>query len=231
MKWKTLIHRRVRKAVYRAFRYHWLTERLLNTWERTDTVQLPEVGWVIPASSECIIVDCGANVGDVTSRFVRTGATVHAFEPNPLVFSILAARFRHNSRVVCLNKGVWDRECKLTLTLPISDRSADDIDVSVASSFVASTGEQGRRVEVDCVNLVQYLAALPGRIRLLKMDIEGAEGQVLESLLESDVVRKIDYMVVETHEQHIRDLAPRIQEIRRRIEQLGLQDRISLDWV
>ena len=36
-----------------------------------------------------LAIDCGANVGHVTAALARTGAEVHAFEPNPQAFSAL----------------------------------------------------------------------------------------------------------------------------------------------
>ena len=37
---------------------------------------------------DCVI-DCGANVGDVTNFFLSCGATVIAFEPNSHAFGVL----------------------------------------------------------------------------------------------------------------------------------------------
>ena len=39
-----------------------------------------------------VVFDCGANVGDVTAPLAATGATVHAFEPDPFAFGQLSRR-------------------------------------------------------------------------------------------------------------------------------------------
>ena len=36
-----------------------------------------------------LVLDCGANVGAVTGPLAETGATVHAFEPDPFAFEKL----------------------------------------------------------------------------------------------------------------------------------------------
>ena len=39
-----------------------------------------------------VVIDCGANVGEVSARLVATGATVIAFEPDPYAFEKLSER-------------------------------------------------------------------------------------------------------------------------------------------
>src|SRR5216117_3530220 len=43
-----------------------------------------------------LVIDCGANTGDITKKFADTGATVHAFEPDPLAYEFLKKRFEKN---------------------------------------------------------------------------------------------------------------------------------------
>jgi 16S rRNA A1518/A1519 N6-dimethyltransferase RsmA/KsgA/DIM1 with predicted DNA glycosylase/AP lyase activity len=40
-----------------------------------------------------VVVDCGANRGDVTEALAGSGATVHAFEPDPYNLARLQERF------------------------------------------------------------------------------------------------------------------------------------------
>ena len=85
---------RDRKRLNRAIRYHWATERL-RYWLRGGPILiLPEIDLQLEIKPEDVLIDCGANVGEVTSRFARTGAVVYAFEPNPICYSVLAHRFR-----------------------------------------------------------------------------------------------------------------------------------------
>lgn len=231
MKLKTLIHRNVRKRFYRLCRYHWLTERWFGWHNQTKQLFLHEIGLTITISPGDTIVDCGANVGDLTSRFAATPATVIAFEASPIVFRILSRRFAGHPRVKCFNQGVWDEACKLKFSLPAIRGSSDEIDVSEGSSFLESKHVIGEQVEIDCIDLVQWLVEYPTKIRLLKMDIEGAECRVIEAMLARGIFNKIDFMVVETHEIQMPNLTDRTLHIKQQLVDQGLTDRVRLDWV
>lgn len=231
MKLKTLIHRRIRKWFYRLVRYHWLTERFLGWKNSSGKLVLHEIGLEIDIRPGDLIVDCGANVGDLSSRFAATPARVIAFEASPVVFRVLQHRFSGHPRVECINKGVWDEQCKLGFSLPAKRGSSDDIDVSEGSSFLKSKHVIGQQVEIDCIDLPQWLLDQPSRIRLLKMDIEGAECRVIEAMLSKNVFDKIDFAVIETHEAQMPYLAEQTEAIRQELLRRGLADRIRLDWV
>lgn len=231
MKLKTLIHRDARKWFYRQFRYHWLTERLCNWKNRTNTLRLHEIDFDITVSDGDVIVDCGANVGDLTSRFASTPARVIAFEASPLVFSVLQRRFKKHPRVQCVNHGVWHEHGSLSFSIPARRGSSDDIDVSEGSSFLESKHAIGNVVDVSCIDFPEWILAQPFRIRLLKMDIEGAECGVIESMLAKKAFDKIDFAVIETHEAQMPYLAERTERIRSALKAHGLDKRIRLDWV
>src|SRR5213078_2093013 len=57
-----------------------------------------------------IAIALGAHVGDVTERLAETGATVHAFEPNPAAFAALSARLGSRSNVVLHQKAASDHD-------------------------------------------------------------------------------------------------------------------------
>lgn len=232
MKLKTLVHRKVRKYLYRAFRYHPLAERGINLLHKSNMVSLHEIGLNIPIAPGDIIIDGGANIGDISSRFAATPAEIYAFEPNPHAFRLLSARFRGNRRVHCINQGVMDQACKLPLFLPKAQGSSDHIDVSVKASFLGGSKDAGNElVEADCVNLGQFIESLNTRVKLLKLDIEGAECKVLNSLLDSGLIHKIDYVVVETHEKQMPELVPEIEALRQRLRDEKLEARVRLDWI
>ncbi len=52
------------------------------------------------------VIDCGANIGEVTTFFHSHGAYVLAFEPNKYAYEILEERFKNSNRVKCIPKGV-----------------------------------------------------------------------------------------------------------------------------
>ena len=58
-------------------------------------------------------------------------------------------------------------------------------------------------MRLSLINFSNFINELEGRVRLVKMDIEGAEIEVLNSLIDTDQVRKVDMILVETHETKI----------------------------
>ena len=53
-----------------------------------------------------IAIDCGANLGEVTTLLADTGAEVIAFEPDPYAFARLGARFAGGANVTLHQKAV-----------------------------------------------------------------------------------------------------------------------------
>jgi len=61
------------------------------------------------------IIDAGANIGDETTRFryFHPNATIIAIEPDKNNFQLLEKNTYYNSKTICLNKGLWSKECQL----------------------------------------------------------------------------------------------------------------------
>lgn len=232
MKLKTLVHRKLRKALYRFFRYNPYIEALCSSLYRTNTLLFNEVGLSLQVSEEDVLIDCGANVGDITSRMVAAGATVYAFEPDPYAFPVMEKRFSLNRRVHPINKGVMDRRGMLEFYLFGSEKK-DQIDSSVGSSFVVEKNvkNSGGVVGVECIDFAEFVFNLGRPIKLVKMDIEGAEVQVLNHLIDTGAIDRIEHMIVETHEVQIPSLVEGMEALRSRILSQKLQHKIHLDWV
>ncbi len=61
------------------------------------------------------------------------------------------------------------------------------------------------------------------------MDIEGAEVDVLNQLLDDGLHEMIDQSFIEVHDRQIRALAEPTQKLRKRLQELQLE-RFRLDW-
>lgn len=67
------------------------------------------------------------------------------------------------------------------------------------------------------------------RIYLLKLDVEGAEFEILPALIKKGLYEKIDYIVVETHEYMFKDGAKKLEQIQNALAKKGVKN-IFLDW-
>ena len=193
---------------------------------------LNQIGLELNIDHNSALIDCGANVGDVTSALARTGANVYAFEPNPLTYAILSKRFSSTPNVKCFNRGVMDRECTLTLVTPVAHDHYDDIDMTVASSFLMNDANtEAVKTEIACIDLSAFILGLNKRVGVLKIDIEGAEIPVLNRLIDTKTIDLIDLVLVETHEVQQPSLISSTNTLRERIAAASLQSKIRLDWI
>lgn len=116
-----------------------------------------------------VIYDCGANIGTSCIYFGKNypSAKIKAFEPDPNIANILLANLKENNikNVEVFNKAVW-----------IND---DGVNLSLDGADGASIASTGNSVKVPSIRL-RELIDKESRVDLLKIDIEGAEYDVLK---------------------------------------------------
>lgn len=178
------------------------------------------------------VIDCGASIGDVTDVVASTGATVYSFEANPITFSYLEKRFKNYPNVTCFNKAVSTQQGKTSFFLHEDfDGSEEKLHSANGSSLLHFKSNVNTKapVEVETLDLCEFLKSLKRKVRLLKIDIEGAEVDVLNKLIDSGMYKKVELILVETHEQKIPELRTPTEIIRKKIEKLNIKN-INLEW-
>lgn len=178
-----------------------------------------------------IAIDCGANVGDITTRLAKAGLQVYAFEPNPYAFEKLKARTTGLPGVRCINKGVWDKNTRTQLYFHREAEKNEEF-WSFASSIFSTKGnvDPAHSVMVEMVDLTEFIEHLSQPVALLKIDIEGAECEVLEKFLERNLQEKVGLTLVETHETKIAGLKEKTDRIRETIRRKGIKN-VRLSWL
>lgn len=129
-----------------------------------------------------VFVDVGANMGYFTvlaSRLVGDAGRVVAFEASPGTYAVLAEDVAMNraGNVRAVNKAVSDRPGTLALYAgPADNRGATSLHAERGGRFEAN---------VPAAPLLDLLQADErARVRLIKIDVEGAELPILLDLLE-----------------------------------------------
>jgi FkbM family methyltransferase len=187
--------------------------------------------WLFRLNKNSVVIDCGANTGRISSYLSVTGATIYAFEPDPIAFQSLSKQCRKKKNIICINKGVWDKNATIKLY-----RHADMInheqDFTVGSSIVSEKKNVGHNlsVEVEVINLVEFIQSLNKKIDLIKMDIEGAETEILKSVINNKAHLLFKTMFVETHETKIPGQKAEIEMFKDQMKQKGITN-IKLNWV
>ncbi len=170
-------------------------------------------------------------MGDVTAVLARTGAEVHAFEPNPHAFAVLRERFGGTSNVRLHHEAALDRAARVRLFLHV-DSGHDPVRASVGSSLLPFKGnvDPASYVDVDAVDLARFVLELERSVRILKLDVEGVECPIVHHLLDTGVIDRVETMFVELHDAHIPELREENARLRERLAQEGLTDRVLTDW-
>lgn len=175
-----------------------------------------------------IAIDCGANVGDYTLILARSGATVHAFEPDPVAFEELSTRTSTFLNVVLHNQALSNISGRAKLYLHEA-RSRDPLFASTGSSLLATKTNVNSDtfVEVEAIRLSDFIASV-GTVAILKMDIEGHEIEVINDLIDTKTIQNIGMAFVELHDRKNPQLTAATQELRSRIQETGLN--FDLTW-
>jgi FkbM family methyltransferase len=135
------------------------------------------------------IIDGGANIGLATLYWKHEFNNAHiiAFEPDPLSFSKLSKNIKKNNiqNVELIQKGLWKRSGSIRM-------KSDGADGSHFDHFPAEN-----EISRHTVNVTTLHKYIDKDIDMLKLDIEGAELEVLRSI--SNDLDKVRNMFVEYH--------------------------------
>jgi FkbM family methyltransferase len=135
------------------------------------------------------ILDCGANIGLSAIYFKKLypAARVVAFEPDPDIFKVLDGNVRAFGLkdVTLVAKGVWSTNTVLRFV-------ADP--VYGLGGHIVPDGGSNQAFEVPVVRLRDYLGE---PVDLLKLDVEGAECEILDDC--SDMLRNVKNIFIEYH--------------------------------
>ncbi len=177
-----------------------------------------------------LAVDLGANQGLFTQKLAATGADVVAFEPDPHAFEALTARMAGQAQVDCRNAAAAAQAGVMTLYRTAHfDRNPDRH--STSSSLLAENRnvDKANGFDVEVVDFVDFLVSLDRDVALIKVDIEGAEVDLMEALLDHPVASRVGHIFVETHERANPSLAVRTSALKARTAGQG-QPAVNWDW-
>lgn len=182
-----------------------------------------------------VVIDCGANLGAVSGPLADTGATVHAFEPDPYTFGRLSEALAGRPNVVLHNAAVGAKAGTLQL-MRDADWEKDPDGASVRSTLIEGGRkiDAGSGIDVEVIDFPALLKALikkHKKIAFLKMDIEGAELDVLEAMEGQGLFDKITLTVAETHEKKFKHLRPRFAALRATVGAKYPITKVNLDWI
>jgi FkbM family methyltransferase len=154
----------------------------------TNSLLLHEVD--IDANS--IVLDAGAYTGEWAQEILdRYHPTIHAFEPDPRNYKQLEKRAQANSRLIPYKFGLGDKNEMVRMTLEL-----------LGSTMFADTTDKPW-AEVEIRDIAETWTALAlDRVHFMKINIEGAEFPLLERMIATNLLPKVDCFMIQFHEWH-----------------------------
>lgn len=154
-----------------------------------EDIWVDELYRFVSGTTSPLILDCGANIGlsVIYFKYFYPRARVVAFEPDPKIFQVLKANVASFGLldVTLEQKALWSSE-GIQLFEP---------DGSVGGR-IAGVVRRREPIEIQTVRLRDWLDT---EVEMLKIDIEGAELEVLVDC--QDQLANVNYLFVEYHSQ------------------------------
>ncbi|WP_339032136.1 FkbM family methyltransferase [Bradyrhizobium symbiodeficiens] len=162
---------------------------LSDLWEMFHEIFIEQIYFAtLPAGAN--IIDCGANVGCSAIYFKLSfpDARITCFEPNPLIFPYLQKNVSGLSSVETVQMACGKENGTISFKVHPA--------YSTGSTTKDLWSPDMEKIEVAQVRLSDRIKE---RVDLLKLDVEGAELDVLEDLEAAGKLSMIDRMSIEFH--------------------------------
>lgn len=178
---------RLRDRVVRNSIVRWIDSSLVTITPRPDMVRLGSVygGWWIPTSlisheSVCYLAGVGLDTSFDEALIERFRCHAWAFDPTPQAIEWVRSRTNLPGTWHFEPIGIWTESSIQRFCAPYGQHTG--------SSSITRRGNESVSFLAPCETLTSIAARLGhDRIDLLKLDIEGAEGPVLDQLLAQEL--------------------------------------------
>ena len=175
-------------------------------------------------------IDVGANVGEVAKLFLSRGSRVIAFEPHPDAFSKLCMlKTKRRSQFEPVNKavGLSNENVKLYFH---ENHAIDSVKYSTGSSLMANKPNvSSNYILCESIDFPKYLSNFKS-IKILKIDIEGYEVELIPELIRQKALDNVDNIFVETHEKKWPELKGKTEKMKTLASSSSYREKIRWDW-
>lgn len=163
----------------------------IKIYKREDIIHIGTEygGWHIPSScfsekSICYCVGCGEDISFDLGLIERYKCQVYAFDPTPRAVIFVEQKTSNIASYHFNELGLWDCEDKIRLYEPVNPNhvSHSALNLQNTRSYIEANVSRLRKIMLDNSH---------DQLDLLKIDIEGAEYKVLDSIVEDRLIIKV----------------------------------------
>jgi FkbM family methyltransferase len=170
---------------YRPAFYKWLKDRSANE----HLLHEADIG---PKS---VVLDVGAYIGEWAQEITNLyDPAILAFEPDPRNFKQLEQRAQDNAHLTPYRYGLGEKNEKVLMKL-------EYMGSSVISHDTENNEAPSASAEIRDIFDTWNTLALE-RVDLMKINIEGGEFSLLERMIETGLIKKVDCYLIQFHEWH-----------------------------
>lgn len=175
-------------------------------------------------TAESVVIDIGAFTGNWAQSVADLyDSTVYSFEPNPRSFERLAQRSLRNPKLHPLPYGLGDRDEEVDFVL-------GGVNSTVAFEHLTldNATPQVRAHLADVKRIWDEFGW--GRVDLVKIDVEGAEYDLLDRVIEQGLQHQVRCFLIQFHEWHPAAYARRRKIIRELEKTHRLEWKFDFVW-
>lgn len=159
-----------------------------------------------------VYIDAGGHGGQSIDRFKNMmgaipNARIYSFECHPRCYEKLKSYATDN--IIVSNKAVWIEDGEIDFYLDMLDKTTDRGFPGQASTISKTKMERGIEgqftndslIKVPCIDFSKWIKTNLNKSDyiFLKMDIEGAEYEVLDRMIETGAINYLDDLDIEFH--------------------------------
>lgn len=204
-----LVLKTIRRGVKYIRRYYFPTpkERVLKRFDddngKKRIVEYSEL------DESSLIIDVGGYIGDFTAEIsARYGCLIYVFEPVPAFARELRARFEKNKKINIQEIGLGSQTVKESIIC--------DGDASSLYKGKETKSESG--IDVSIIDVVEWFDINQiENVSLMAINAEGEEYPLLDRLIESGYISKIENLLVQFHDIYQKDAEERMNRIQREL--------------
>lgn len=147
-----------------------------------------------PSTNAPIIIDCGANIGMSVFYFKKQfpNSKIIAFEANPYTYKLLANNVKINNLtdVETYNIALCEKDTEISFYI--------DNNIGTLRGSIKENRNGINELKIQAQKLSDYLKKYEN-VDLIKMDVEGAEVNIINDLFETSTINIAKEYIIEFH--------------------------------